>query len=37
MKALAALLLAGKPGKVAISGGSMLVSILVYAMVYGWR
>jgi len=37
MKALAALLLAGKLGKVLFSGGSMLLSLAAYAWLYGWR
>ncbi len=37
MKALLALLLAGKMGKILLSGGSMLLSIAVYAQLYGWR
>ncbi|HME39476.1 MAG TPA: site-2 protease family protein [Steroidobacteraceae bacterium] len=37
MKALLALLLAGKLGKILFSGGSMLVSIAVYAQIFGWR
>ncbi len=37
MKALLALLLAGKLGKILLSGGSMLLSIAVYAQLYGWR
>ena len=36
MKALAALLLAGKLGKALVSGGTMLVSVVVYAFLYGW-
>ncbi len=36
MKALIALLTLGKLGKVAASGGSMLLSLVVYATVYGW-
>lgn len=36
MKALLALLLAGKLGKVLLSGGTMLLSIFVYALSYGW-
>lgn len=37
MKALLALLAAGKLGKVALTGGTMLLSIFTYALVYGWR
>ncbi len=37
MKALLALLLAGKLGKILLSGGSMLLSIAVYAQLYGWK
>lgn len=37
MKALLAILLAGKLGKLLISGGSMLLSLGLYAMIYGWR
>jgi Zn-dependent protease len=36
MKALAALLLAGKLGKVMLTGGTMLISVFAYAFVYGW-
>ncbi|MBI4988460.1 MAG: site-2 protease family protein [Rhodocyclales bacterium] len=36
MKALAALLLAGKLGKFLTTGGTMLLSIFAYAFVYGW-
>ena len=36
MKALAALLLAGKLGKVLTSGGTMLLSVFAYALVFGW-
>lgn len=36
MKALLALLLAGKLGKFLLSGGTMLLSIFVYALSYGW-
>jgi len=36
MKLLLTLLFAGKLGKVLITGGSMLLSIAVYAMLYGW-
>jgi Zn-dependent protease len=37
VKALLALLLAGKLGKILFSGGSMLVSLAVYAQWFGWR
>ena len=37
MKALLAVLLAGKLGKILLSGGSMLVSIAVYAEMFGWK
>jgi Zn-dependent protease len=37
VKALLALLLAGKLGKILLSGGSMLLSIAVYAQLYGWK
>jgi Zn-dependent protease len=37
VKALLALLIAGKMGKILLSGGSMLLSIAVYAQLYGWR
>ena len=37
MKALLALMLAGKLGKILLSGGSMLVSLVIYAQLYGWR
>jgi Zn-dependent protease len=36
MKFLAMLLFTGKMGKVLFSGGSMLLSVAVYAMVFGW-
>lgn len=36
MKVLLALLLAGKLGKVLITGGTMLVSVFAYAAIYGW-
>lgn len=36
MKALAALLFAGKLGKVLTSGGTMLLSVFAYAFVFGW-
>jgi Zn-dependent protease len=37
VKALLALLLAGKLGKILFSGGSMLLSIAVYAGMFGWK
>jgi len=37
VKALLALLFAGKLGKILLSGGSMLISIAVYAQLYGWK
>ena len=37
MKALMLLLTAGKLGKVLVSGGSMLLSVVAYSFVYGWR
>jgi Zn-dependent protease len=37
LKALFALLFAGKLGKILFSGGSMLVSIAVYAQIFGWK
>ena len=36
MKALAALLLAGKMGKFLLSGGTMLLSLVAYGLVFGW-
>lgn len=36
MKILLALLASGKLGKVLLTGGSMIVSILAYAWVFGW-
>jgi len=36
MKALAALLLAGKLGKFLTTGGTMLISVFAYAFVFGW-
>lgn len=36
MKTLLALLAAGKLGKVFITGGSMLVSIVAYSFIFGW-
>jgi Zn-dependent protease len=37
VKAILALLFAGKLGKILLSGGSMLVSIAVYAEMFGWK
>lgn len=37
MKLLLTLLAAGKLGKVLVSGGSMLLSVLAYSLVFGWR
>jgi len=37
IKLLFALLAAGKLGNVAITGGTMLLSVLAYALVYGWQ
>jgi Zn-dependent protease len=37
LKALLALLFAGKLGKILFSAGSMLLSIAVYAIQFGWR
>ncbi len=37
MKALLALLLAGKLGKILLSAGTMVVSVAVYAQLYGWK
>ena len=36
MSTLAALLLAGKFGKFLLSGGTMVLSVFAYALVYGW-
>ncbi|MDD2369137.1 MAG: site-2 protease family protein [Sulfuricurvum sp.] len=36
MKTLLALLAAGKLGKVALTGGSMLISIVAYSFIFGW-
>lgn len=36
MKAIVALLIAGKLGKFLLTGGTMLLSIFTYAIVYGW-
>jgi Zn-dependent protease len=37
VKALLALLFAGKLGKILLSGGSMLISVAVYAQMFGWK
>jgi Zn-dependent protease len=37
LKALLALLFAGKLGKILLSGGSMVLSIAVYAQMFGWK
>ncbi|HEX3397103.1 MAG TPA: site-2 protease family protein [Steroidobacteraceae bacterium] len=37
MKALLALMMAGKLGKVLFSAGSMLLSLAIYAQLFGWR
>ena len=37
MKLLLTLLAAGKLGKVLLSGGTMLLSVIAYAFVFGWR
>ena len=37
MKALLLLLTAGKFGKVLLTGGTMLLSVFAYALLYGWR
>jgi len=37
MKALLALLAAGKLGKVLLTSGSMLISVLAYSWIFGWR
>ena len=37
MKALLVLLTAGKLGKILLSGGSMLLSIVIYGKLFGWR
>jgi Zn-dependent protease len=37
LKALLALLVAGKLGKILLSGGSMLLSIAIYAQLFGWK
>lgn len=36
IKLLAALLAAGKLGKVLVTGGSMLISVVAYAFIFGW-
>lgn len=36
MKALLILLSAGKLGKVLLTGGSMLISVFAYGLIYGW-
>lgn len=36
MKAVLALLIAGKLGKLLLTGGTMLLSLFTYAIVYGW-
>lgn len=36
LKLLAALFAAGKLGKVALTGGTMLISVVAYAFVFGW-
>ena len=36
MKFLIGLLVAGKLGKLLLSGGSMIVSVFAYAVFYGW-
>jgi Zn-dependent protease len=36
LKLLAALFAAGKLGKVALTGGTMLISVFAYALVFGW-
>jgi Zn-dependent protease len=36
LKLLAALLAAGKLGKVALTGGTMLISVFAYALIFGW-
>jgi Zn-dependent protease len=37
LKLLGLLLAAGKLGKVAVTGGTMLISVFAYALVFGWR
>ncbi|APV49465.1 site-2 protease family protein [Betaproteobacteria bacterium GR16-43] len=36
LKILAALFAAGKLGKVALTGGTMLISVFAYALIFGW-
>jgi Zn-dependent protease len=36
LKLLAGLLAAGKLGKVALTGGTMLISVFAYALIFGW-
>jgi Zn-dependent protease len=36
LKVLLTLLAAGKLGKVALTGGTMILSVFVYALIYGW-
>ena len=36
LKLLAALFAAGKLGKVALTGGTMLLSVFAYALIFGW-
>src|ERR1700749_1450488 len=36
LKLLAALFAAGKLGKVALTGGSMIISVFAYALIFGW-
>ncbi len=37
LKLLAYLFAAGKLGKVALTGGTMLLSVFAYSLMYGWR
>lgn len=37
LKTLFLVLMAGKIGKFLVTGGTMLISIVTYAFVYGWR
>jgi hypothetical protein len=37
VKALLALLVAGKLGKILLSAGSMLFSVVIYGELFGWR
>ncbi|MGH7164933.1 MAG: site-2 protease family protein, partial [Nitrospiraceae bacterium] len=37
MKWLLLLLSAGKLGKIALTGGTMLLSMVTYSFVFGWR